>query len=137
MALSGRCLCGAVRYKTDANPAFVGNCYCGTCRRETGAGHITIVAVPSDRLTVTGALRVLHIPRADDAPPIPRHQCAACGTTLFARPLAMEGMSMLRAGTLDDGTPLKVELSVFVDQAQPWDRPSADVPVMTDAPTRN
>ena len=136
MTLSGKCLCGAVRFVAEATPAFVGNCYCATCRRETGAGHITIVAVRSDRLSVTGEVRVLNLPREDGAPPIPRHQCAACGTTLFARPSLMEGMSMLRAGTLGADTPLNVEMSVFVSHAQAWDRRPADVPAMTEARVR-
>lgn len=128
MALSGRCLCGAVRYETAASPAFVGNCYCAACRRETGAGHATIVAVPTDKLHVTGALKIVAPPRAEDAAPIPRHFCPACGTTLFARPPGVAGMSMLRAGTLDDASRLKIEMSAFVAQAMPWDPPPADVP---------
>ena len=38
MMYSGGCLCGKLRYATDAGVAFGGNCHCRDCQRATGAG---------------------------------------------------------------------------------------------------
>ena len=126
--LSGRCLCGAVRYETSEAPAYVFSCYCPTCRRESGAGHVTIVAVRDEGLEVSGELRVVAPPRENRAPPIPRYFCPACGSTLFARPPSMPGFVNLRAGTLDGTFELDIKHSAFASMAQPWDKPPADIP---------
>jgi len=128
MALSGRCLCGAVRYQTEAGAAFAFNCYCAACRRETGAGHITVVATPSAALTITGALQEVTLLREGGAEPIPRFFCPRCGTTLFARPAMLPTMTMLRAGTLDNPEAIRVERSVYCAQAPSWDQPAAGIP---------
>jgi hypothetical protein len=123
MALSGRCLCGAVRYATPHEPRYAFECYCATCRRESGAGHATLVAVPEDGLALTGTIKVIAPPREGGAPPIPRTFCPECGTTLFARPPGLAGMITLRAGTLDGVVDLAIEEHASAEQAQPWDRP--------------
>jgi hypothetical protein len=35
--LNGGCLCGAVRYTTNAAPEFVGLCHCTDCQKHTGS----------------------------------------------------------------------------------------------------
>lgn len=134
MSISGGCLCGAVRYETAEPPRFVGNCYCGTCRKESGAGHITIVMVPTAALTLSGPLTEYAQPRAASEPPIPRFFCSTCATTVFARPPMLPGATMLRAGTIDDASGLEIEASVFVSQAQPWDLPPVSAPCFAEGP---
>lgn len=126
--LSGRCLCGAVQYETPGAPDYVFNCHCATCRRESGAGHLTIVAVRETGFRIHGELKVVAPPRASGAPPIPRSFCPACGSTLFARPPGMPEIINLRAGTLDGAFDLDIKTSAFASLAQPWDKPSLDIP---------
>ncbi|MFZ1990614.1 MAG: GFA family protein [Alphaproteobacteria bacterium] len=128
--LSGRCLCGAVRYKTSQEPRYVFNCYCATCRRESGAGHATVIAVSDSGFNISGDVKMIAPPREGGAPPIPRFFCSECGTTLFARPPGLPNMITLRAGTLEGIFDLKIEQSAFVSQAQPWDKPPADIPAV-------
>jgi hypothetical protein len=126
--LSGTCLCGAVRYETSEAPAFVFNCYCATCRRESGAGHVTIVSVGEKGFKVSGEIKIVAPTRANEAPPIPRSFCPACGSTLFARPPGMPGFINLRAGTLDGNFDLDIQRSFFASLSQPWDKPPDDIP---------
>ena len=37
MPFSGSCLCGAVGYEFEAEPAIVVNCHCAACRKATGS----------------------------------------------------------------------------------------------------
>lgn len=122
----GGCLCGAVRYEARGAPKFAFNCYCATCRKESGAGHATVAAFESALVEVSGVTREIVVARADGAPPIPRHFCPECGTTLFALPVQLPGMTMIRAGTLDDSAGLAIEGSAFTEQAAPWDPPQAE-----------
>lgn len=43
MEWTGGCLCGAVRYRTTAEPIRAVNCHCGMCRRMSGAAFLTHV----------------------------------------------------------------------------------------------
>jgi hypothetical protein len=124
--IRGGCLCGAVRYETAEASVFVCNCYCATCRRESGAGHLTVIVVPAAGFAMTGATKTVTLKRENDAPPIPRTFCAACGTTLYSQ--SSPSHMNIRAGTVDGVFPLQVQVSEWASQAQPWDRPPADVP---------
>ena len=35
--IEGGCLCGSVRYTSDAEPAAMINCYCEACRKNSGS----------------------------------------------------------------------------------------------------
>ena len=34
--IEGGCLCGQLRYSTDADPIFTGACHCKNCQKLTG-----------------------------------------------------------------------------------------------------
>jgi hypothetical protein len=38
---SGRCLCGAIRYRASGAPKWIANCHCASCRRATGSPFTT------------------------------------------------------------------------------------------------
>ena len=135
MSFVGRCLCGAVAYRSEAPAVFMGNCYCADCRRESGTGHITAVAVPDATLTVTGAMRDFTKP-ADSGQTIRNSFCPTCGTTLMTHPSALPGLALLRAGTLDDPTPVVPQMNLYAPSAPAWDRPPAELPGFPGMPPR-
>ena len=47
----GGCLCGAVRYRSEADPVLTAHCHCEDCRRTSGTGHGTHVVIPTGALT--------------------------------------------------------------------------------------
>src|ERR1700712_3428247 len=52
--IEGGCLCGAVRYRSEAEPAMQVVCHCKTCQKNSGSAFSMNVAVPQDSLTVEG-----------------------------------------------------------------------------------
>ena len=46
--IEGGCLCGAVRYRSDAEPLMQVVCHCETCRKNSGSAFSMNVAVPQD-----------------------------------------------------------------------------------------
>ena len=44
--IEGGCLCGAVRYRSDAEPVMQVVCHCETCRKNSGSAFSMNVAVP-------------------------------------------------------------------------------------------
>lgn len=76
---SGRCLCGAVRYKFDVNAVlWRGHCHCDSCRRATSSPFTTFFGVRRS------AWRWFGVPPAAHAssPGVERMFCARCGSQL-------------------------------------------------------
>ena len=135
MSLNGSCLCGAVQYEASAEPLFSGHCYCTDCQKETGGGHLTIAAVPDATVKITGVTSTL-TKLGGSGRMIERTFCSTCGSTLFSRPQAMAGMTLLRAGTLDDPSRINPRMSIYISRAQAWDPPSASIPGFPETPPR-
>ena len=126
MRLIGKCLCGAVRYASDLPSVLMGKCYCLDCSNESGTGHIATVAVPDAGLTVTGAGSEW-TKTSDNGHRLTKYCCTTCGSTMFTRPQKLEGIAILRAGTLDDRSVVQPQLQMYVSRAPAWDRPDPGV----------
>jgi hypothetical protein len=133
MSLSGSCLCGAVRYVIDGEPKFASKCYCKDCQKETGTGHITAIAVPDAAVHFTGEIKQFS-KQGDSGQLVVRGFCPTCGTTLFGRPQMFSGLTLIRAGTLDDASSIKPSVAVFGSRAPHWDQPPANMQVFPELP---
>ena len=108
-SISGRCLCGAVRFTaTDVDP-HIHACHCGMCRRWSG-GPGMAVSVGSLAFEADDHVRVYA-----SSPWAERGFCDACGTNLFYR-IKEGGMTMAWAGTLDDASALELAGEIYVDE---------------------
>ena len=102
-SLEGGCLCGSVRYSSDAEPALIVNCYCRTCRKNGGSTHSYNIGVPADSVTVTGDTATHYEDRSGaSGQPFLRHFCSRCGSHFLSGGPAYEGLAFIKAGTLDD-----------------------------------
>src|SRR5260370_38480539 len=54
--IEGGCLCGAVRYRSDAEPVMQVVCHCETCRKNSGSAFSMNVAVPQHRLRIESGI---------------------------------------------------------------------------------
>ena len=78
MPITGRCMCGAVRYETKGEPSRVLHCHCRSCRTHTGAPMATLAVFKADQVKFGGEARSVY----DSAPGVGRAFCANCGTSL-------------------------------------------------------
>ena len=76
-ALTGGCLCGAVRIAISGEPYRVGICHCLDCRKHHGAVFGASAMYPIDAVAITGTTADYN----------GRHFCPTCGSSLFARSL--------------------------------------------------
>ena len=118
--ITGGCLCGQVRYSTNAEPAFTGVCHCTSCQKESGTAFNVVIAVPQSELSIQGSPKVYAGSKGDSGQDYIRRFCPNCGSTILSEPAALPGMSILRAGTLDDPSWLKPSMEIFCDSQQPW-----------------
>lgn len=119
MAITGGCLCGAVRYRIEAEPRATRACWCRTCQY-LGAGNATVnVFFASDAIAVEGETRTYASPAASGNM-VEHTFCPKCGTPVFTQSEARRQVKGVRAGTLDDpelGRPQKV---LWVSEAPSW-----------------
>jgi hypothetical protein len=115
----GGCLCGAVRYTSEAEPIFSGACHCRDCQRFTGSAFAVVVAVPRDSLQVEGSTTCFTC-TGDSGQPIHRMFCPVCGSGLYDVAEVMPQAAMLAVGTLDDPAQVEPSVHVYCVRAQPW-----------------
>ena len=76
--LTGRCLCGGVRYNVDAEPLWICHCHCEMCRRQTGSPIATYVGFPAGTVTWLAREPTRYRSSAD----VERSFCPVCGSTI-------------------------------------------------------
>lgn len=75
---TGRCLCGQVEFRLNAEPSFACHCHCGTCRRVSGAPYVTWVTFPTTSFRITKG----RIEERESSPGVIRGHCSVCGATI-------------------------------------------------------
>ena len=75
--IEGGCLCGSVRYTSDAEPAAVINCYCAACRKNSGSTNSFNLAMPEGTVKVTGDTVATYVDHSGSSgKPFERHFCS-------------------------------------------------------------
>lgn len=77
MAVTGGCLCGAVRYRVTGPLRPVVACHCTQCRKTSGH-HVAATAAARGDVAITGAVRWFASSAAAR-----RGFCPVCGSNLF------------------------------------------------------
>ena len=65
-SIRGGCLCGAVRYASEAEPLMVAVCHCATCQKNTGSAFSINIGLPVDSVTARDQVLVVN-----DEEPVP------------------------------------------------------------------
>lgn len=116
--VSGRCLCGAVRYTVRGPLREVINCHCERCRRFTGH-YMATTSANLDDISVEDADGLLTwffpVPEAGYG------FCSGCGSSLFWQSSsAHTSYREICAGTLDPPTGLRTAQAWWVSQASDY-----------------
>ncbi|WP_291853983.1 GFA family protein [Bradyrhizobium sp.] len=93
----GGCLCGAVRFRAEGEPANVRICHCRICQKAMGSPFFARALFDQRALAVEGETA-----RYPSSPALDREFCKNCGTRLFSR--------------RTNGTMVGVALAVFDDR---------------------
>ena len=118
--LTGGCLCGAVRYSVTAPLKNVIACHCTHCRKISGAGSSHNTVVPANAFTLTAGKTKVYQDTAASGNTLYRHFCENCGSSLFSKRHNTPEMMVLKVGTLDDASQLKLAMNIWTDSTLPW-----------------
>ncbi len=117
--ITGGCLCGAVRYRTDAEPITARYCWCRVCQYLATGNAAVSVCFPSDGFSIDGEPADF-VSLADSGNRMHRRFCPACGTQLFSEAEARPHLIFVRAGTLDDLEVARPTATIWVARAPSW-----------------
>ncbi|MGK2921794.1 MAG: GFA family protein [Methyloceanibacter sp.] len=121
--ITGGCLCGAIRYRIEAEPRATRACWCRTCQY-LGAGNATVnVFFPSEAIVVEGEIKE-YASRADRGDMVTHAFCPVCGTPVFTQSETRRQVKGVRAGTLDNpelGKPQKILWTLEAPRWAPFD----------------
>lgn len=124
MAISDRCLCGAISYAAEGEPEHHALCHCTDCRRWSCAPTVGWIAFAADQVTITGTPAAYRSSEHGT-----REFCATCGTGLFYRnPVVLPDVVDIQSGTLDEPDALPPGAQIMVKERLGW------VPAMTSLP---
>ena len=116
--MTGRCLCGAVRYEVDVPLRDVEVCHCVECRRWHG-GPTGYTSAPREALRLEGEDRLRWIDSPESNAHARRGFCGECGSSLFWDAPDRATIS-ITAGTLDAPTELRTVKHIYTADAGDW-----------------
>ena len=119
--ITGSCLCGAVRYESEAEPMMVAACHCTTCQKNTGSAFSLNVAMPVDAVSIHGDSLKTYAEKVNGSDePFYRSFCVECGSPISGQGAAYPGILFVKAGTLDDPSWVKPDMHIWCSEKQPW-----------------
>ena len=124
--IEGGCLCGLIRYKSEAEPLATVICNCINCQKQTGAAYSLNVILPRGSLDVQGEITT-YLDTGDSGQPLERNFCGRCGSAISSEPSAVGAITVLKAGTLDDTSWVKPVMEIYCDSAQAWTREQVEM----------
>jgi hypothetical protein len=133
MAITGGCLCKAVRYRITAAPLVTRLCWCRVCQY-IAAGNATVnTCFPTNAITVEGELTDYFL-IAESGNRMHRRFCPKCGTHLFSAAESRPQLVFVRAGTLDDPQIAKPAMTIWVASAPGWACIDSNIPSVQKQP---
>jgi hypothetical protein len=102
MAVTGGCLCGAVRFTYDGAIGPAGYCHCADCRRCTGGAYTLSVRLLTSGFEVHCGSLGRYTKTGESGMPLTRHFCSTCGSPIYTSSEHRPEFIHVKAGVLDD-----------------------------------
>lgn len=113
---SGGCLCGAVRYRVEKEPIWVGYCHCQSCRKNIGAPVAAFVGVNHGAFFDVSGERAEFV----SSPGVKRGFCNQCGTPLTYQSDRWPSEIHIYISTLDHPNQFEPEFHVHCGEKIEW-----------------
>jgi len=121
MSVTGRCLCGQVKYKIANAPAATGVCHCKNCQRQAGSAFSTLGVVPKAEFEFTeGSPKLFEDSDTASGNTVQRYFCGNCGAPIYSAIDAQPDNLFLKTGTMDDTSGFTPQFHAWCDTKQGW-----------------
>lgn len=131
-ATGGSCLCGAIRFEYEGEPARMMNCHCSRCRRGMSAAYATMVMVEHDAFRwLAGEDQVANY-KMPEAKTKGTAFCRTCGSQVARH--RDETHMQIPAGCLDDDPGVRPTVNIFTASKVPWATVDERLPSFAEMP---
>ena len=118
--ITGGCLCGAIRYSISAPVTGLRACHCTHCQKTSGTGASVNAVVLSKDFKLTQGTPKRFTVKADSGRTLFRHFCGDCGSPIYSQRETTPERIVVRAGTIDDSSGMKITTNIWTSSARPW-----------------
>ena len=130
--LTGRCLCGATRFRISGRVGAVGYCHCGQCRRASGTAFASNANVARANIEFLSGLD--GVTEYESSPGKFRAFCSRCGSPVYSRSTADPDNLRIRLGLLDQDPGRRALAHLWVSSKAPWFDISDQLPQFPEGP---
>jgi hypothetical protein len=124
--LTGRCMCGDVRFEVHGKPGPVAYCHCQTCRRANGTAFAANAPVRAHYLKWIAGREGIR--EYESSPGKFRAFCSRCGSPVYSRRADDPETFRIRLGTLDGDPGRRAFAHFWVSEKAPWFEITGDLP---------
>jgi hypothetical protein len=117
--MTGRCLCGAVRFEVDTDFERITHCHCASCKKLSGGVGTVNGRARSDAIRLLEGAELLRTYQPGEG--TAKSFCSVCGSNLFGGGWPESEFTSVRLSTLDDPPQRKPDLHIFVRSLAPWE----------------
>jgi hypothetical protein len=119
--LTGRCLCGGVRYEVEESAlGRAGYCHCTRCQRRTGTAASANVSATPGAVRILSGEELMKAWLPDDGG-FAKVFCSECGSALFSHPPGDPEARSIRLGSFDSDPGVRPEWRQYLSVAVPWE----------------
>lgn len=131
-ATGGSCLCGAIRFEYEGEPARMMNCHCSRCRRAMSAAYATMVMVDHHAFRwLAGEDQVANY-KMPEAKTKGTAFCRTCGSQVARH--RDETHMQIPGGCLDDDPGVRPTVNIFTASKVPWASLDESLPSFAEMP---
>ncbi len=117
---TGGCLCGEIRYRITQPIRDLRACHCTHCQKASGSVGSVNVIVPASAVTFEKGAPKRYVDTAQSGNKLHRYFCGNCGSPIYSQRETRPEVMVVRAGTLDESSDLKVAAHIWTASARPW-----------------
>jgi len=115
--VTGRCQCGAVRYRHSGTPVGTYVCHCRECQKQSASAFGISVEMPAEGLAVTQGAPQYWTRDTDSGRKLKCAFCPDCGSRLWHESDA--GWITLKGGSLDTPPDLSAAIHIWTKRKLP------------------
>lgn len=117
--LTGRCLCGQVRFEVTKPLQFAGYCHCTRCQRRTGTAAAVSARIAPGSLRILSGEALVKPYRPPDG--FVKVFCSHCGGALWSQSPKDPQIVSVRMGAFDTDPGVRPSYRQFVAYAARWE----------------
>jgi hypothetical protein len=118
--LTGGCLCGAIRYAVNAPVSGLRACHCTDCQKTSGTGSSVNAVIQGKDFSITRGKPKCYAAKAASGRTLLRYFCGDCGAPIYSQREASPERVVVRAGSFDDSSAMKITSNIWTKTARPW-----------------